>query len=51
MGTIEETINKNLCDYCLKKCEKCMNLEIIEYDNYIQYKCLNYDRKECSSTR
>lgn len=42
METIDKTINKYLCDKCFNKCEKCMKLEIIEYSNYIQYKCLNY---------
>lgn len=43
MERIDKTINKYLCDNCLNKCEKCMKLEIIEYNNYIQYKCLNYN--------
>ena len=43
MERIDKTINKYLCENCLNKCEKCMKLEIIEYNNYIQYKCLNYE--------
>lgn len=45
MEKIEKTINKYLCDDCNNKCEKCMSLEIIEYNNYVEYKCLNYDKK------
>lgn len=45
METMEETINKNLCKICTNKCEKCLSIEIIKYSNYIQYKCLNYERK------
>ena len=51
MESIEKNINKYLCDDCKNKCEKCMSLEIIEYNNYIEYKCLNYNRKEYSSTK
>lgn len=43
METIEETINKYLCDGCLNKCEKCMCLEIIKYKDVTSYKCLNYE--------
>lgn len=46
MESIDKTINKYLCDDCNNKYEKCMSLEIIEYYNYVEYKCLNYDRKE-----
>jgi hypothetical protein len=42
MEKIEEAINKYLCDCCNNKCEKCMSLEIIEYRDITQYKCLNY---------
>ena len=44
MESIEKTINKYLCDDCKNKCEKCMSLEIIKYNEFIQYKCLGYDR-------
>lgn len=43
MESIEETINKYLCDNCKNKCENCMSLEIIRYRDFTQYKCLNYD--------
>ena len=42
MEEIEKTINKYLCNECSKTCEKCMELEVIEYSNYLKYRCLNY---------
>ncbi len=40
---MEKIIRKNFCDFCKNKCGNgCLSIEIVQSDNFITYRCLNY---------
>lgn len=42
MDTLEEKIRRNLCGICKKRCDNCMKIEVINYEDMTLYKCVNY---------